>query len=113
MHELSLVTEILEQIGQDARKRGFDKVSVVNLLVGNKSGALPHALIFCFDLLKQETICAEAELLVETKTPVFVCKDCEQEYVADVPWYACELCGQPLPMCGGEELVMISYEGGE
>jgi hydrogenase nickel incorporation protein HypA/HybF len=113
MHELSLVTEILEQIGQDALKRGFGKVSVVSLLVGNKSGALPHALIFCFDLLKQETICAEAQLLVETKTPVFVCEDCEQQYAANVPWNACELCGRPLTMCGGEELEIISYEGGE
>lgn len=112
MHELSLVNEILEQIGQDALSRGFGKVTAVNLLVGNKSGALPHSLIFCFDLLKSETILADAQLLVETKQPVFICKDCDQEYVADVPWYVCDSCGQPLSMCGGDELVIISYEGG-
>lgn len=48
MHEMSLMWEIINLVSDDARLKGFDKVSKIDVIVGDLSNVLPDALELAF-----------------------------------------------------------------
>lgn len=67
MHELSLICELITQVGSDARERGFGKINSVTLHIGAFSYVEQSSLRFGFDLAKQGTILADAVLVIVQK----------------------------------------------
>jgi hydrogenase nickel incorporation protein HypA/HybF len=67
LHELSLISEVIEQVSRDACQRGFQKVNSVTLTIGRLSHIQPDSLKFCFDLAKQQTILHDAALEIIKK----------------------------------------------
>ncbi|MCW3490331.1 hydrogenase maturation nickel metallochaperone HypA/HybF [Dethiobacter alkaliphilus] len=67
MHELSLISEVIEQVSRDACERGIEKVNSVTLTIGSLSHVQPESLKFCFDLAKQQTILHDAALEIIKK----------------------------------------------
>ncbi|MHB1255968.1 MAG: hydrogenase maturation nickel metallochaperone HypA/HybF [Dethiobacteraceae bacterium] len=111
MHELSLISALVEEVSRDAQERGVSRITTVNLAVGKRAHALPHALLFCFDLIKQDTILADAQLIIEVVPPVFYCERCGLNEVHDKLWANCAHCGLPTVPAGGMELEIRGYEG--
>jgi len=111
MHELSLVSALVEEVSRDAQERGVSRITTVNLAVGKRAHALPHALLFCFDLIKESTILADAQLIIEVILPVFYCERCGLHHVQDALWADCAHCGLPTVPTGGTELEIRGYEG--
>lgn len=111
MHELSLVSALVEEVCRDAQERGVSRIATVSLAVGKRAHALPHALLFCFDLIKQNTILADAQLIIEVIPPVFCCEGCGLHIVLDTLWVNCAHCGSPTVPIGGTELEIRGYEG--
>lgn len=111
MHELSLVSALVEEVSRDAQERGVSRVATVSLAVGKRAHALPHALLFCFDLVKKDTILADAQLIIEVIPPVFHCERCGVSEIHDTLLFDCARCGLPAVPTGGTELEIRGYEG--
>ncbi|MBS3899100.1 MAG: hydrogenase maturation nickel metallochaperone HypA [Dethiobacter sp.] len=111
MHELSLVSALVEEVSRDAQERGVSRITSVSLAVGKRAHALPHALLFCFDLIKRDTILAAAQLIIEVIPPLFHCESCGLSETHDALWLDCTCCGLPAVPTGGTELEIRGYEG--
>ena len=62
MHELSLAEGLVDLVAERTTGR---QVVAVNLRVGDRSGVIPDALAFCFDVVTAETPLAGAALHIE------------------------------------------------
>ncbi|GAB3198850.1 hypothetical protein GCM10027062_14120 [Nocardioides hungaricus] len=64
MHELAVMRSVVETVAEHAAGR---RVTRIRLVVGERSGVLPHALEFCFDLACADTPLAGAELVLDAR----------------------------------------------
>ncbi|MFG3203572.1 hydrogenase maturation nickel metallochaperone HypA [Streptomyces sp. NPDC048192] len=96
MHELSIATAIVEQAGALARADGTDSVSAVTVRVGELAGVVPDALHFAFEVARQDTALAAAELVVEQVTARAWCAPCAEEFAVGMPpFFWCPRCDRP------------------
>ncbi|WP_330341889.1 hydrogenase maturation nickel metallochaperone HypA [Streptomyces sp. NBC_00557] len=96
MHELSIATAIVEQAGALARADGTDAVSAVTVRVGELAGVVPDALHFAFEVARQDTALAAAELVVEQVTARAWCAPCAEEFAVGMPpFFWCPRCDRP------------------
>jgi hydrogenase nickel incorporation protein HypA/HybF len=94
MHELAVTQNILEIALNKAKEVNATRVTRINVVVGELSGAVPDSVQFYFEILRKDTPAAEAVLDCATSPAKLRCRDCGEEFRPDeVPW----LC----PWCGG------------
>jgi hydrogenase nickel incorporation protein HypA/HybF len=113
MHELSLVTDMLEIAERHARDAGASSIRVIALRVGARSGVDPEALEFAFSVAKIGTLAAEARLEVERVPMHAVCRACQLEFDVEARFgiARCPSCGQPSArLTHGEELEVRALE---
>jgi hydrogenase nickel incorporation protein HypA/HybF len=113
MHELSLVTNILEIAEEYARREGASAIRAVSLRVGAMSGVEPEALEFAFSLARQGTLAQDARLEVEYVPLRASCAACNLEFDAEDRFgiAVCPSCHQPsASFTRGEELEVCSLE---
>jgi hydrogenase nickel incorporation protein HypA/HybF len=113
MHELSLVSNILEIAEEQARAAGAAAIRVVSLRVGAASGVEPEALEFAFSWAKHGTLAQDARLEVEYVPLRAKCPRCNLEF--EVPerfgFAVCPTCGKPSArFVRGEELEVRALE---
>ncbi|MFI2435964.1 hydrogenase maturation nickel metallochaperone HypA [Streptomyces sp. NPDC018693] len=115
MHELSIATAIVEQAGETARAHGTGPVSAVNVRVGELSGVVPAALTFAFEVARDGTALAAADLVVEEVTAVAHCGPCDEEFAVGVPPFLwCPRCDRPSDgLRSGRELEITGIEFAE
>ena len=65
MHELSLMSELVEQAEELAHKEKFDRVYEIRVAVGALSGVDPSCLEFCFPEAIQDSVLKGAKLVLE------------------------------------------------
>ena len=65
MHELSIAEELLNIITEKARQVGIQKISRIDLRIGEFSGVLPDALVFAFEMLSRDTMSQGARVKIE------------------------------------------------
>lgn len=111
MHELSLACALLDEVGRDAKTRGLSRVTSIRLVVGRGAHVLPQALESSFELIKAGTIMADAQLLIEMRSPEFYCRRCGLRECRDTFWANCTTCGSPAELTAGAELEIREYEG--
>jgi hydrogenase nickel incorporation protein HypA/HybF len=113
MHELSLVSNILEIVEDCAIREGASAIRVVSLRVGANSGVEPEALEFAFEAARQGTLAQDARLEVEYIPLRAFCDLCALEFdVSDRCGIAiCPSCHRAsLKFIRGEELEVRSLE---
>jgi hydrogenase nickel incorporation protein HypA/HybF len=111
MHELSIALSLLDLVEEEAARRGC-RVAAIHLRLGPLSGVVRQALASAFDLAREGTPMAEAELIVEEVPVVVACPSCQAERA---PVSAFELrcgdCGAPTPeVVRGGELEVVALE---
>ena len=111
MHELSIMTSILNTVDGQARSSGARKVRSINLVVGERTSFVDDALLFYFDMLTPGTLCEGAQLVV-TRTPMrFHCRPCNQAYLPGGGHYRCPTCDTIGQLTSdGSELLLKSVE---
>jgi hydrogenase nickel incorporation protein HypA/HybF len=93
MHEVSLMQEVLELAGRQAREAGGTAISRIRLRVGALSGVVPEALEFAFESLAPGTIAAGARLEIEPAPAVCRCRECEARFEPAAAWvFSCPKC---------------------
>ncbi len=110
MHELSIMTYLLEAVEAQARKEGARRVTAINLVLGERAG-IDDSLLFYFDLLTPGTLADGARLNVRRTPMTFRCENCITDYTPVGADFCCPCCLQVgrLTQCG-DELTIESME---
>ena len=111
MHELSIALSILEIAREEAERHG-GRVAAVHLRLGPLSGVVREALVSAYDLAREGTPEASADLIVEEVPVVAYCPTCGSERtLASMQELCCPACGTPTPeVVGGRELEVVALE---
>lgn len=112
MHELSIAQSLLDIVVQEAERHGVNRVIRVSVRVGAFSAVVPSALTFSFDLIKENTVAAEAELAIEEMPLTGLCQDCGEVLEnMDSPIADCPACGSnKIELTQGRELTIAFIE---
>lgn len=111
MHELGIMTDVLDTALRVCEENGGKKVSKITLKVGLMSGIIPTYIQSFFDVISKDTKASGAKLEVLAEPAVFICRKCGQttSYDALGPEYICQSCGsQALRMTSGYSFQIVS-----
>ncbi len=112
MHELSVALGILDLAAEEAERQGGPRVAAIHLRLGPLSGVVPEALRSAYELAREGSALAEAELIIEQVPLVAYCPTCAAERTLASPqWLCCPDCGTPTPdVRTGRELEVFALE---
>lgn len=111
MHELGIMTGVLQAVEESAKQAGSEKVLKISLSVGVMTEAIEDALRFAFEALSEGTMCESAELEITMIPPVSICAECGNEYEHDRFHMLCPECGSGFTqLIQGKELQIDSIE---
>ncbi|MCQ6277335.1 hydrogenase maturation nickel metallochaperone HypA [Bacillus sp. V3B] len=115
MHEMSLMSEIIKIVSEDARLNGFSKVDKIEVIVGELSNVLPDALELAFFRFRKQGLSIldeNTELHIIREAAKAKCQTCLYEFVPDYRIALCPKC--ELINCillSGETFRIEAYEG--
>src|SRR5262245_49811098 len=111
MHELSIALSIVDMAAEEAGRRGSNRVATVCLKLGPLSGVVPDALRSAFELARENSPLADAELVIEEVPVAAYCPACAAERTVPFPELRCPTCGTPTPqVVRGRELEVVALE---
>jgi len=112
MHELAIVSALIEQVRQEIDRAGAaGRVTRVDLVVERFSGVCPDSLQFAFEMLSPGTIVEGAKLVIEHPPAVCRCLACGSTAEIDDLGATCPDCSSPdVSLEGGRDLVLQSIE---
>ncbi len=111
MHELGIMTGVMDAVEKSAVQAGATRVLKVSLSVGEMTEAIEDALRFAFDVLVEGTMSEGAELEINMVRPKSHCHDCGADYEHDRFHMLCPECGSfATELIAGRELQIDSIE---
>lgn len=112
MHELGIMTGVVDSVVEVAAGANALSVEVVTLRVGEMTEAIEDALVFAFEALKEDQpLLANAQLNVIMVGPRSRCYDCGLEFDHDRFHVKCPDCGSALTrLIAGRELQIDNIE---
>ena len=112
MHELSIALSLLEEIEDAARREGATRISRVRLRIGRMSGVARDALHFAWEMARDGTVAADAELHIEDVEVALYCARCRIERAPLAgAGLTCGTCGTIAPnVIRGRELELVAME---
>lgn len=111
MHELSIALSLLDLAAEEA-ERLEGRVAAIHLRLGPLSGVEREALVFAYDLAREGTPLAEADLVVEPVPVMAFCPACALDVAPlSITELRCPTCGGPTPeVLQGRELEVVALE---
>lgn len=114
MHELGIMTGVMDAVEKSAVQAGATSVLKVSLSVGEMTEAIEDALRFAFEVLREQpeyASCANAELEITMIKPKSRCLDCGAEFEHDRFHMLCPECDSfGTELIAGRELQIDSIE---
>ena len=111
MHELGIMTGVMDAVNRSAEQAGALKVLKVTLSIGEMTEAIEDSLRFAFEVLTEGTSSEGAELAINMVKPKSRCLDCGNVYEHDRFHMACDACGSfATELIAGRELQIDSIE---
>lgn len=114
MHELSIALSILEVAQEEAERHGSAQVHAIHLRLGPLSGVAKEALLSAYELAREGSPLAGAELKIEETPLLGRCPNCDTtKAVVSMQELCCTECGTPIPQLeSGRELEVVAMEIG-
>ncbi len=117
MHELAITQSMLNLALEYAKRAGAQRITHINLVIGEMSGVVDESVQFYFDFVSKDTLAEGAQLVFEWQPARIRCRACGHEFALEVgarlprPYWACPVC-QALggEVVAGRELYMDSIE---
>ena len=111
MHELSIAMSIVDAASEEA-ERHPGRVTAVHVKLGPLSGVVKEALNSAFELAREGSALAEAEMLFEETAITIDCPTCRgPRAVKSLQQIACADCGTPgIQVLTGNELQLVALE---
>ena len=112
MHELSIVSSVVETVEESLANYPGARVVEVRLKVGALASVVVDSLEFCWGIAIEGTALAGSRLVVVTLPVVMHCAHCDADVELDgVQSFRCPRCGEIcLDLRQGRELDIESYE---
>ena len=111
MHELAIIQSILEIVQRKSMECGAQRVSGIQLALGDWSGLVDDSIQFYFDMLSEGTIAQGAMLSFRRIPPRFHCRSCGTDFAPlEYDWRCpgCQSLGGDL--VAGREFLVESIE---
>ena len=112
MHELSIAMSLLD-LAAEVSERHNGHVTAIHLRLGPLSGVTHEALVSAYELAREGTLMADAELVVEEVAMIAYCPACARDVTpVSIQELRCQTCGTPTPriVCGRElEVVALEF----
>jgi hydrogenase nickel incorporation protein HypA/HybF len=115
VHELAITQNILDIVLDEAKKAQADKVTRINLVIGELSGVVSDCVLFYFDFLKKGNAAEEATIDFRAVPVELRCRDCQTDFKPqkDASW-ACPNCQSTnFDLVSGRECYVESIEVGQ
>lgn len=109
MHEYSIVSALLEKVDAEAQSRGAIAVHRLRVRIGELSGVETDLLASAYELFRERTVCAGADLEIVPVAARWACPGCDRE----IPRGAvlrCPECARPARLTGGDEILLERIE---
>ena len=120
MHEYSTTKQIVEFVLNEAGKHGAKKDLEVKLVIGKLTVLGIEQVKFYYELLTKETIMENSKLTIEEEEPIVECENCgykgstkfedENLYHFLIPTLSCPVCGKPVKIVKGKEILIKSIK---
>jgi hydrogenase nickel incorporation protein HypA/HybF len=113
LHELSVMSSILDIVLEHANRNNAQKVVAINLKIGILSDIIPEWAQTYFDMLSKDTIADGASLLIENVPAKIQCNSCGNIHTfSDKKWgFACVKCeSTDIELLEGREFFITSIE---
>jgi len=111
MHELSITQSILSLTLEQAKKVNANKITKINLTIGELTGIVEECVRFYFELLSKDTIAAQATLSFDKPPTTLRCRQCATTFSPENMAWACPNCGEPkIEIISGRECQVSSIE---
>jgi len=102
MHELGIVMHMIDQVERVAAENQVERVTRINMEVGEVSSVVPELFTDCFQWAKKKTkYLQQAELELIILEGVSYCQDCRQTYKTTEFAKKC-------PYCGSESTYLVT-----
>jgi len=114
MHELPVVIDIVRVIDEESKKRGYKKVTQINLVVGELASIMDESVQMYFEIVAEKSVCEGAKLTFEHVPAVLKCARCGCEFPHKKSFDCPECGGEAVLVKGtGREFYIKSFEGGK
>ena len=112
MHELPATQGILATVIEAARSAGAERITAVDVVIGDLSSMVDDSVQFYFDVLSRGTPAAGAQLRMRRVHATATCGECGTSYSVTPPLSpACESCGSlRISVRGGREFFIESIQ---
>ncbi len=111
MHEYSIVQSLLDSCEENAKVNNATKVTKVVVKIGVMSGVEPDLLQTAFDTFKEETICHNAQFVINIQKVKILCNECQTTSELEKNEYCCPKCkSTQLDILDGEEMYLMQLE---
>ena len=98
---------------ENAKANKATKVTRVVVKIGVMSGVEPELLKTAFDTFKEQTICQEAEFIINIQDIIVKCNSCKKESMIQELEYRCPSCQSiDLNIIDGEDMYLMQLELG-
>jgi hydrogenase nickel incorporation protein HypA/HybF len=106
MHEYSLIQSMLSRVGDEVRRHGALRVHALAIRVGDLSGVDPDLLAAAWEIAREGTVCAAAELRVRRIPAAWTCPQCRREF-APGDLLRCATCDAPAELSDGADALTL------
>ena len=112
MHELPVVMDIIREMDEQAQKCGFEKITEIDLVIGELSSVVDESVQMYFDVASQDHPCENAKLKFEQEPAMLKCKECGSEFPHERA-FTCPKCGgdSALIKGSGRSFYIRSFDG--
>lgn len=111
MHELAVTQSMLNLALEYAERASAQRITCINLVIGELSGIVDESVQFYFDFVSKDTLAEGAQLAFERMPARFRCRACGHEFALQDGNWACPVCqtwgGEII---AGREFYMDSIE---
>ncbi len=118
MHELSMTTQIVENVLEEAKRYDAKKVAEVHLTIGKLTFLGTEQIRFSYKILTEDTIMKDSKLVITEQEGVIECQSCgykgevpmenDPAYHVPLPTLRCPKCREAAKIVEGKECTITS-----
>ena len=111
MHEYSIVQSLLESCEEHAKQNEAKEVTKVVVKIGVLSGVEPDLLKTAFDTFKEQTVCHNADFIMNIQKIMIECHNCNTQSELEKNEFSCPKCDSTdIKVLDGEDMFLMSLE---
>ncbi len=111
VHELAITQNILDVVLSEAKAAQADKITRINLVIGELSGVVSESVQFYFDFLKKGNPAEEANIDFRLVPAELRCRDCHTNFNPRDSAWVCPNCqSTSLEVLSGRDCYIESIE---